>query len=262
MFLSFSIWYPLYRIQCLLNFLMCLQVIYGYCHGSPAAFSGKETIKKHEACPVIISKLYAAPNWRVLLVCSFLSGSHQTLQCLEIQSLTGGVKQISLWLKARKTSVVDKASNVCSLADSLSDIFLYPVSLYAMCRVLTTMGLRPFQKFHLLSGVVSGVHFHFQALFKYLIITHAQMPTVSISFCKMLKQIRSLLTVCVCCWSCSNTNEHYWQKNLQGKGLSLSRTDICYLKSYRIHFQSILLLLSSIRVGTVQTKLSIVLGSI
>ncbi|KAF4804135.1 hypothetical protein TURU_010546 [Turdus rufiventris] len=38
------------------------QVIYGYCHGSPAAFSGKGTIKKHEACSVIISKLYAAPN--------------------------------------------------------------------------------------------------------------------------------------------------------------------------------------------------------
>lgn len=40
---------------------------------------------------------------------------------------------------------------------------------------------------HLLSSVVSGMYFHFQALFKYLIITHAQMPTVSISFCMMLK---------------------------------------------------------------------------
>lgn len=52
-------------------------------------------------------------------------------------------------------------------------------------------------------------------------------------------------------------------KNLQEKGLSLSRTDICFLKSYRIHFQSILLLLlSSIRVVTALTKLNIVLGSI
>lgn len=49
-------------------------------------------------------------------------------------------------------------------------------------------------------------------------------------FAWCLKQIRSLPAVCVCCWSCSNTNEHYWQKNLQEKGLSFVKDWHMFLK--------------------------------
>ena len=57
---------------------------------------------------------------------------------------------------------------------------------------------------------MSGGCFHFWALFKYVIITHARMPAVSISFCKVLKQIWALPAVCVVAEATVTCAIHDW----------------------------------------------------
>lgn len=96
-------------------------------------FQGKGLSRNMKLIQSSYKYLYAAPNWRELLVSNFLSGSHQTLQCLEAanQPLTSGVKQINLWFTARKTSMVPRASNMLSL-QLLCLTYFYILSLYTV----------------------------------------------------------------------------------------------------------------------------------